>query len=202
MIEIPNVYSLSTAKIDPNRVTVMLGGERKPQAVGGPLNAALRISAHRQAIDATDQPAFLETWESWCRAKGSDDIPQGSALSIECFRPIVERYVWAVPQQNGAFGYELIGQGLRQLGWPEPLCGTEAIGNAELRALAQAHYWEAIDDRAPSLYEITVSRGNVAMAYQRLALPFGDCGAVRFLLLGISIDEASMRVLRVLTASH
>jgi hypothetical protein len=68
--------------------------------------------------------------------------------------------------------------------------------------LAETHYREAIDDRAPSLYEVKVSRGNIAAVYQRLALPFGACGSVRFLLLGISIDEASMRGLRVLTASH
>lgn len=202
MIEISDVCRLNTAKIVANPGTVMLGRERNPQGVSGPLNAALKINAHRLAPDATDQTAFLETWEAWCRTKGGDDMPNGSNLPIECFRPIVEHYVWAVPQQNGAFSFDLIGQGLRQLGWPEPLCGTRAIVNSELRALAELHYREAIDGRAPSLYEIKASRGNVAMTYQRLALPFGDCGSVRFLLLGMSIDAASMRGLRVLTASH
>jgi hypothetical protein len=90
-----------------------------------------------------------------------------------------------------------VGQALRQLGWPEALNSSRDIGNVALRALAETHCREAVEDREASLYEISVHRGTY---YQRLTLPFGDCKAVRFLLLGFSICEGSSQVLRELAA--
>ena len=98
-----------------------------------------------------------------------------------------------MPLPGGAFRYNLIGQALRQLGWPESLCSTRDIGNVALRTMAEMYCREALEEREPSLYEITVNRGNLTIRYQRLALPFGDCVTVRFLLLGISIEAASIR---------
>lgn len=161
--------------------------------------APARVGTRRLAIGATRLVGFLHSWAAWHRAKvGDDDIPHGDAPPVECLRPIVGHHVLAVPQPGGGFGYSLVGQGLRQLGWPESLCSSRSIESAALRSVAEEHYRAAIDEREPSLYEIKVSAGGGVLAYQRLALPFGDSETVRFLLLGISIHATTIRGLRAL----
>jgi hypothetical protein len=161
------------------------------------------VSARRFTIGATRIVGFLDAWGAWHKAKrGGDDIPQADALQVECLRPIVGYHLLAAPEPDGAFAYCLVGQELRQLGWPETLNSTRNIGNLALRTLAETHCSEAVEDREASLYEISVHRGNYVIDYQRLALPFGDCEAVRFLLLGFSIGEGSSQVLRELAASR
>jgi hypothetical protein len=165
--------------------------------------APARVSARRLAIGATRLVGFLDAWGAWYRAKTvDDDIPHDDAPPVECLRPIVGHHVLVVPQPGGAFAYSLVGQGLRQLGWPESLCGTLSVENAALRSVTESHYREAMEEREPSLYEIKVSHGDGATVYHRLALPFGDSEVVRFLLLGISVVAAPTRGLRALTASH
>jgi hypothetical protein len=153
-----------------------------------------KVSARRLAISATRLVGFLEAWRAWHRARmGDEDIPRGDAPPVECLRPIIGNHLLAVPRLEGAFTYRLVGQALRQLGWPEPLRGTQDMGDVTLRTLAETHYREAVEQRKPSLYEVTATCGDFTVVYERLALPFGDREKVRFLLLGISIEAAPAR---------
>jgi hypothetical protein len=159
--------------------------------------APAKVIARRLAIGATRVVGFLDAWGAWHRAKmGEEDIPSGDAPPVECLRPIVGHHLLAVLQPDGAFAYSLVGQALRQLGWPESLRGTQDMGDVTLRTLAEAHCREAVEQREASLYEVTAIRGTFTVAYERLALPFGDREKVRFLLLGISIQAAPARDVR------
>jgi hypothetical protein len=159
---------------------------------GGPDDLALRIDATPLPLDAIADAGIKCVYELWNRRRGTLAMPPRGALKPEDLAPALGKVnLLAVLRDPLRFVFRIRGSVIADLHNPD-MTGRD-VSRMEppvYRDMLIRHYAEAVEKRAPTLYDIHQMRGPHNSSYRRLILPLGTPEGCVEMLLTVSAWEA------------